>query len=190
MGNSCSGVPPDCEIIVKTGDIKGAGTDANVGCVLYNKDNTRSRDLNLVCKWKNDFERGSVDHFKVHCGLPPGPLHKIEIWRDHCGIGDDWYVEWIKVRKLNPASTDEVIFPCHRWVKAERRLILTQYDCVLPQFDENPQQRKRELEEKREVYRLSRKAPGIPKQVRRLAAISYVFEKRSGDVLRNVMGNQ
>ncbi|KAL9968315.1 hypothetical protein ACROYT_G026674 [Oculina patagonica] len=168
MGNSCSGsgLSPDCEIIVKTGDIKGAGTDANVGCALYNEDNTRSRDLNLVCKWRNDFERGSVDHFKVHCGLPPGPLRKIEIWRDHCGIGDDWYVEWIKVQKLGTLrAPDEVIFPCHRWVKAERRLILTQYDCVLPQFDENPQQRKQELEDKREVYRLSRKAPGIPKQI-------------------------
>ena len=171
MGNSCSGVSPDCEVIVKTGDIKGAGTDANVGCALYNKDNTRSRDLKLVCKWRNDFERGSVDRFKVYCGLPPGPLHKIEIWKDHCGIGDDWYVEWIKVQKLNPANSDEVIFPCHRWVKAERRLVLTQYDCVLPQFDENSEQRRRELEEKREKYRLMRKAPGIPKQVHRSSAI-------------------
>ena len=169
MGNSCSGLPPDCEIIVKTGDVKGAGTDANVYCALYNEDKTRSRDLNLDCKWKNDFEKGSVDHFKVHCGLPPGPLHRIEIWRDKCGIGDDWYAEWIKVKKLNPANTEEAvyIFPCNRWMKSERRLNLTQYDCVLPQFDENSEQRKQELEDKRDLYRLSRKAPGIPKQVGR-----------------------
>lgn len=168
MGNSCSGLAPDCEILVKTGDVKGAGTDANVYCALFNEDKTRSRDLNLDCKWKNDFEKGSVDRFKVHCGLPAGPLHKIEIWRDDSGIGDDWYVEWIKVKKLQgPDQEDEegVIFPCNRWVKAERKLILTKYDCVLPQFDEHPEQRKEELEDKRGVYRLSRKAPGIPKQV-------------------------
>lgn len=164
MGNSCSGLPPDCEIIVKTGDVKGAGTDANVFSALYNEDGTRSRDLNLDCKWKNDFEKGSVDRFKVHCGLPPGRLHKIEIWRDDSGIGDDWYVEWIKVKNLHPGS-DEVIFPCNRWVKAERKLVLTEYDCVLPQFDECKEQRKKELEDKRDVYRLSRKAPGIPKQI-------------------------
>lgn len=166
MGNSCSGLPPDCEIIVKTGDVKGAGTDANVYCALYNEDRTRSRDLNLDCKWKNDFEKGCVDHFKVHSALPPGPLHKIEIWRDDSGIGDDWYVEWIKVKKLNSSGEEEpVIFPCNRWVKAVRKLVLTKYDCVLPQFDENPEQRKQELEDKREVYRMARKAPGIPKQV-------------------------
>ncbi|XP_029207338.2 polyunsaturated fatty acid 5-lipoxygenase-like [Acropora millepora] len=168
MGNSCSGLAPDCEILVKTGDVKGAGTDANVYCALFNEDKTRSRDLNLDCKWKNDFEKGSVDRFKVHCGLPAGPLHKIEIWRDDSGIGDDWYVEWIKVKKFQgPDQEDEegVIFPCNRWVKAERKLILTKYDCVLPQFDEHPEQRKEELEDKRGVYRLSRKAPGIPKQV-------------------------
>lgn len=169
MGNSCGGfgLPPDCEITVKTGDVKGAGTDANVFCALYNADETRSHDLNLDCKWKNDFEKGSVDRFKVHSGLPPGPLHKIEIWRDDSGLGDDWYVEWIKVKKLNaPINQEEFIFPCNRWVKAERKLALTVYDCVLPQFDENPEQRKQELEDKREVYRLARKAPGIPKQVK------------------------
>ena len=166
MGNSCSGLPPDCEIIVKTGDVKGAGTDANVYCALYNEDKSRSRDLNLDCKWKNDFEKGAIDRFKVHCGLPPGPLHKLEIWRDDSGIGDDWYVEWIKVKKLNnPDEEEPVIFPCNRWVKAKRKMVLTIYDCVLPQFDEHAEQRKQELEDKRDVYRMARKAPGIPKQV-------------------------
>ena len=151
---------------MKTGDVKGAGTDANVYCALYNEDKTRSRDLNLDCKWKNDFEKGAIDRFKVHCGLPPGPLHKLEIWRDDSGIGDDWYVEWIKVKKLNnPDEEEPVIFPCNRWVKAKRKLVLTIYDCVLPQFDEHAEQRKQELEDKRDVYRMARKAPGIPKQV-------------------------
>ncbi|XP_048579793.1 polyunsaturated fatty acid 5-lipoxygenase isoform X2 [Nematostella vectensis] len=164
MGN-CSSLPPDYEIIVKTGDVKGAGTDANVYCALVAVNGTRSRDFHLDCRWKNDFEKGNVDSFKVANGTAIGPLKKIEIWRDDSGLGDDWYVEWIKVKNILEPNSELDVFPCHRWVKAERKLILTKYDCMLPQFDDHPEQRKRELEEKRELYRLVRKAPGIPKQI-------------------------
>ena len=61
-------------------------------------------------------------------------------------------------------------------MKAERKLVLTEYDCVLPQFDECKEQRKKELEDKRDVYRLSRKAPGIPKQVSGTVSINVAVE--------------
>ena len=167
MGKSCSRLPPDFEIIVKTGDVKGAGTDANVYCVLVSENGLRSRDLNLDCRWKNDFEKGNVDSFKVFDVVGLGAISMLEIWRDETGIGDDWNVQWIKVKRLNPPNSDEIaMFPCNRWVKANRKLVLTKWDCVLPQFDQHPDQRKQELEEKRELYVMSRKAPGIPKQVR------------------------
>lgn len=167
MGNKCSGLPPDYEIIVKTGDVKGAGTDANVYCALISEDGARSRDMHLDCKWKNDFEKGSVDSFKVNDCSGLGPLAEIEIWRDETGLGDDWYVQWIKVKRLAfPADVDEpTIFPCNRWVKADRKLFITKYDCVLPQYDKHPEQRVKELEDKRQLYVMSRKAPGLPKQV-------------------------
>ena len=173
MGNSCGRLPPDYEIIVKTGDVKGAGTDANVYCALVSEDGLRSRDLHLDCRWKNDFEKGNVDSFKVPDVVGLGPISTIEIWRDESGIGDDWNVQWIKVKRLNPPNNngEVTVFPCHRWVKANRKLVLTKWDCVLPQFDKNPEQRKEELEEKRQVYVMSRKAPGLPKQVRRLMFI-------------------
>lgn len=167
MGNQCSSLPPDYEIIVKTGDVKGAGTDANVYCALICEDGTRSRNLHLDCKWKNDFEKGNVDSFKVNDCAGLGTLTELEIWRDETGLGDDWYVEWIKVNRLAfPADVDEpAIFPCNRWVKADRKLCITKFDCVLPQFDKHPEQRKKELEEKRQLYVMSRKAPGLPKQI-------------------------
>lgn len=165
MGN-CASLTPDYEVIVKTGDVKGAGTDANVYCCLVDEDGNRSKEFHLDCRWKNDFEKGNIDKFKLSNGAALGDLKKIEIWRDETGVGDDWYVEWIRVRRLGQQA-DELgdPFPCNRWVTANRKLILTKYDCMLPQFDDHPEQRKLELAEKQKLYVLCRKAPGCPKQV-------------------------
>lgn len=163
MGN-CKSLAPDYEVIVKTGDVKGAGTDANVYCCLVDEDGNKSKEFHLDCRWKNDFEKGNIDTFKLSNGAALGDLKKIEIWRDETGVGDDWFVEWIKIRRLGQDESADP-FPCNRWVTANRKLILTKYDCMLPQFDDHPEQRKRELEEKQKVYVLCRKAPGCPKQV-------------------------
>ena len=89
----------DYEVIVKTGDVKGAGTDSNVYCVLVDKAGNKSRDLLLDCRWKNDFEKGCTDTFKIRNVPNLGPIESIELWRDSRGIGDDWFVEYLKVRQ-------------------------------------------------------------------------------------------
>lgn len=53
------------EIEVHTGDVRGAGTDANVFVVLYGKEK-KSEQFWLENKTDN-FERGDVDKFKVTC---------------------------------------------------------------------------------------------------------------------------
>ena len=63
MGVSVSKV--DFEIILKTGDVKGAGTDSNVFCKLYDESGNESHDIKLNCIWKDDFEKGSLDSFPV-----------------------------------------------------------------------------------------------------------------------------
>ena len=72
MGVSVSKV--DFEIIVKTGDVKGAGTDSNVYCKLYDKSGNESYDIKIDCIWRDDFEKGSLDSFPVknidHLGRP------------------------------------------------------------------------------------------------------------------------
>ena len=72
MGVSVSKV--DFEIIVKTGDVKGAGTDSNVYCKLHDKSGNESHDIKLDCIWRDDFEKGSLDSFPVknidHLGRP------------------------------------------------------------------------------------------------------------------------
>ena len=65
MGILLSRRKADFEVLIKTGDVKGSGTDSNVYCCLVDDNGVRSRDLLLDCAWKNDFEKGSEDSFKV-----------------------------------------------------------------------------------------------------------------------------
>lgn len=55
----------EVEVTVKTGDVRGAGTDSNIYCALIDEEGKRSRDIILNCLWENNFERGDVDVFKV-----------------------------------------------------------------------------------------------------------------------------
>ena len=185
MGISISSKQLDYEIIVKTGDVKGAGTDANVYISLIDEQGRKSREISLDCTWRDDFEKGNTDSFKVRNVPQLGKIEKIELWRDSKGLNDDWFVEWIKVRPVrklamkgsginkgnskNKAVENElkygIPFPCNRWIKEHIKFIFKKYDACLPQFDDCKQQRKEELERKREQYAFQEKAPGLPRQV-------------------------
>ena len=55
----------DFEVTVKTGDVKGAGTDANIYCAFIDEEGTRSRDIVLDVMFRDDFEKGNVDTFDI-----------------------------------------------------------------------------------------------------------------------------
>ena len=53
-------------IHVKTGDVSGAGTDANVYIIIYGaKGDTGQLMLRQSASFKNKFERGKTDVFKI-----------------------------------------------------------------------------------------------------------------------------
>lgn len=52
-----------------------------------------------------------------------------------------------------------------RWINANDKLILQEFDCALPVDEINPEQRTNELEQKRKLYQLKENVPGAPKQV-------------------------
>lgn len=168
MGNGCTRLPLDYEVQVKTGDVKGAGTDANVYLSLISESGIESRAIHLDCKWRDDFEKGNLDSFKVGGISKLGPIGKIILKRDSAGLNDSWYLEWVKVKNLHEIDGKVDCFPCHRWIQSDRKLIILKHDCVLPQLDENPEQRSIEIAEKRKYYMLRRKTSGIPKQVETL----------------------
>lgn len=112
-------------IYVKTGDKKGAGTDANISIILYDNKEQKTSEIPLSCPFNNDFERGQRDVFQA----PPldnfGDIEQIEIWRDASGFGNDWFCEIIMV--VNRRQEKSYYFPVQKWLKAGQHYII-RYD--------------------------------------------------------------
>lgn len=190
MGNSCvtpkdkTRIPAgtDYWITIKTGDKKGSETDSNVFMCFINGDGIKSRDIPLDCKWKNDFEAGSTDCFPV-VNLPNfGILSGIEIWRDERMFDDDWFVQVIRVEKVD--DSQEFIFPINRWIKANKKMKIKEGGCSLPQYDDDIENRRSELEDKREHYQFIVNAPGVPPQVKECPADETFSNDYKWDILK------
>eukprot|EP00058_Branchiostoma_floridae_P009673 XP_002595161.1 hypothetical protein BRAFLDRAFT_118621 [Branchiostoma floridae] len=168
MGANCSSENStvDAVVTVRTGDVKGGGTDGNVFIALHDIKGNRTRDVLLDCRWKNDFEAGSLDTFKISDARLPNDVKEIEIWRDDSMKVDDWFVEVITVDIIGEPT--KFVFPVQRWVNAGDRLFLTPYDSCLPQFEQHTDQRTRLLNLKRQLYQYKQNVEGLPVQVKDL----------------------
>ena len=165
MGNLCSVEGAiDHWIYVKTGDRKDAGTDANIKVILYDVKGTKSPEISLTCRFRNDFERGQTDTFQC----PPlgnvADINVLELWKDGSGVLPDWYCEVIMV---NDARREKCFyFPVHKWIRSDRHYMIKVGDTSLPQYDPYLDQRNLEIEEKKRLYQYSQQAPDLPVQVR------------------------
>ena len=99
MGAVISRGNVDFEVVCKTGDVKGAGTDSNVYLILVDEKGDKSRNILLDCNWRNDFEQGNVDTFPIRNIPNLGKVKTINLWRDSSGVNDDWFVESIKIKQ-------------------------------------------------------------------------------------------
>ena len=81
-----------------TGDVRHAGTDANVSLVIYGE-NGDSGELKLEksLTHQNKFERGETDEF-VFDLVDLGELSKVKVWHDNKGIGAAWFLDKIDVQ--------------------------------------------------------------------------------------------
>jgi hypothetical protein len=96
---------------VYTGDVRYAGTDANVAIQIFGENgDTGTRQLQN--KWKNDFERGQTDVFTLEAA-DLGKIERVRIGHDGKGAGAGWFLDKIVVK--NPDMTDEVC-DCGRWL--------------------------------------------------------------------------
>ena len=66
------------KVTTYTGDVRGAGTDANVFIEIYGQNGQKSGAKKLDAKG-NPFERAAVDVFSVD-SYDLGDLQKIRIW--------------------------------------------------------------------------------------------------------------
>ena len=53
------------QLLVRTGQQMGKGTDSNVNVKLYDNNGRKTKDILLDCRFRDDFESGSTDNFPV-----------------------------------------------------------------------------------------------------------------------------
>ncbi|XP_071945302.1 polyunsaturated fatty acid 5-lipoxygenase-like [Antedon mediterranea] len=75
---------------------------------------------------------------------------------------DKWFVEWIKIKH----DDGVYVFPINGWIKPGSRTKFQEHDSELPQYDKFPEQRKKELEEKKKTYAFAPVEEGMPCQVK------------------------
>ncbi|XP_061672103.1 LOW QUALITY PROTEIN: lipoxygenase homology domain-containing protein 1-like [Syngnathoides biaculeatus] len=105
-------VPVKYETIVTTGDVKDAGTDADVRITVYGV-NGDSRRRRLRKKNRNLFERGQTDRFAVKT-LDLGELLRVKVEHDNSGANHGWFLERVEV--TNTANSVTTVFQCAKWL--------------------------------------------------------------------------
>ncbi|XP_056680371.1 lipoxygenase homology domain-containing protein 1 [Monodelphis domestica] len=101
-------------VTVKTSNIMGAGTDANVFIIIFGENgDSGTLPLKRSKNW-NKFERNSSDTFNFTDMLSLGHLCKLRVWHDSKGMFPGWHLNYIDVKDN---SRDETFrFPCERWL--------------------------------------------------------------------------
>ncbi|KAM4575790.1 LOW QUALITY PROTEIN: lipoxygenase homology domain-containing protein 1 [Odontesthes bonariensis] len=109
-------VPVQYEIIIITGDVKGAGTNANVFITIYGV-NGDSGKRHLQQKFHNLFKRGHTDRFVLEM-LDLGELLRVRVEHDGSNSSCAWYLQCVEV--TNTANSVTTIFPCGNWLDAHK----------------------------------------------------------------------
>ncbi|PNJ80633.1 LOXHD1 isoform 11 [Pongo abelii] len=101
-------------VAVKTSDILGAGTDANVFIIIFGENgDSGTLALKQSANW-NKFERNNTDTFSFPDMLSLGHLCKLRVWHDNKGIFPGWHLSYVDVKDN---SRDETFrFQCDCWL--------------------------------------------------------------------------
>ncbi|CAM4967373.1 unnamed protein product [Rotaria socialis] len=103
------------EILVYTGDKRGAGTDSNVSITLFGKNGKQTGKIPLKnSNNKDPFERKQVDKFRVN-GDYIGELMKLHIEHDNSGQSSGWFLDKIVVTDLFEPKT-QYVATCNQWL--------------------------------------------------------------------------
>lgn len=85
------------EIKIITGDVRGAGTDANVYIELHGRTDKHSKDSEAssgrIALEDGKFERGKIDVIHTEIGAMISPLTYVTIGHDNKGAAAGWYLE-------------------------------------------------------------------------------------------------
>ncbi|GAB6033440.1 hypothetical protein CHUAL_013326 [Chamberlinius hualienensis] len=156
----------DFVVHVKTGDRKGAGTDANVYLRLHDDSGNVSDEILLDAYFHNDHERGESTSYGIWAAKHLRNVFKVEFRRDSYGFGDNWHLDFIQVDDKRRGTTHT--FPVHRWIKPDFNYFVPEFDSCLPEFDERREERMFELAEKKRMYEYVMNVVNGPVQVKLL----------------------
>ncbi|KAL3211152.1 hypothetical protein MRX96_000836 [Rhipicephalus microplus] len=117
------------EIVVFTGDKKGAATDSNVFFILSGDDD--ETEVRTFGEQKRKiFRKGAVDTFVMTVPRSLGRLNYMRIWHDNGGKGSmrSWHLRFISVRDVQTNARYDFI--ANKWFAVEKEDGLT--DRLLP----------------------------------------------------------
>lgn len=98
----------------RVGDVKGAGTDADVQIrFIASKESAARLQWHPLVAGKDSFERGKVDNFLVSCNYL-GSLEAIEISHNRHGHNPSWFCQQVVVS--DQVSGARHTFPVHAWL--------------------------------------------------------------------------
>ena len=161
-------VKDDVNIEVKTGNKCGAGTDGKVWLILYDEVGRTSLPIRLSNRLINN-SRNQSSFFQVKSKMSDlRQITMIEFWLEKFGLGEAWYVEYLKISVLGENYGAPIVFPVHRWIRPQsEHFLLIPYDSYLPQnsLEKLNLQRKTELRERRQNYRYKQYIENGPMQV-------------------------
>jgi len=141
-------------IRVRTGNRKGAGTDAKVSLTITG---TKGRTKPAVLdKWfRNNFEKGQEDTYVIEAEDVGEPV-MIKLENDQGGLfhrSSDWFVDRVLISSSVSASK-VYEFPCNAWVKRESVFFEGKAKLIA---DEQPEavkkQRCLEIQQRQEIYK-------------------------------------
>ncbi|XP_063051831.1 lipoxygenase homology domain-containing protein 1 [Engraulis encrasicolus] len=101
-------------VTVKTSDLSGAGTDANVSLVIFGENGDTGTLALKESSNRNKFERKQVDVFRFADIFSLGELSKVRVWHDNKGPAAGWHLEFIDIKDELMGETFR--FPCDRWL--------------------------------------------------------------------------
>ena len=107
------GVLKPYKVSVKTGDVFGSGTDANVFINIFGAmGDTGARPLQKSTN-RNKFERKATDEFLVEA-VELGDIDHVQIGHDNWGGNAGWFLDEVTI--TDTISNKAVTFPCGRWL--------------------------------------------------------------------------
>nr|XP_020137923.1 lipoxygenase homology domain-containing protein 1 isoform X2 [Microcebus murinus] len=107
-------------VTVCTGELEGAGTDANVYLCLFGDVGDTGERLLYNCRNNTDlFEKGNADEFTIE-SVTMRMVRRVRIRHDGKGSGSGWYLDRVLVREEGQPESDNVEFPCLRWLDKDK----------------------------------------------------------------------